>query len=679
MKRTLLLMWLTMATVCASAQYKSVITVSEDEMDEPHRASYNLTSVCKSLGYGREDLGHILEVWLDPNRTWKWKDEYRQYENLPLMYLLSGGEKTLGQPHGAFGLMADGSPWTETDEIPPRMEDMEVLIEADPGQNQLNFSLYLMPDPVTGQTALKAGDVFHATFGLEYEGREATFDLTLNIVKGTGGNDVSLRDLEKVGEESVKLKYKEGKPCKAVLDLASIASHFGGDVEAGNLQLYVARKGEPGVLSDRCAYSETPTVTCDEEMAENPDYQALRNVFFSYYPLPQEIHAKPTGGFAAGEHATGPLYLVAEGKYYALLMDVQFGDGDDLMPTDRPFAENGKAWKMGWFDEADTTDMLTAHSLEWHSLDGDTLIAGRQCRKMMCRTMDGASEAARYMGAIYEFYHVVYLALPGTTDFLLLYDFTLETGESMTLYDIFRGASRSYTIGAKTVEENLQHRGIRTEIMDGSSLESEWIEGVGCLGAYKVASSCRRNGKVLRLMECMVGDEVLYCNSSLHDGVTPDQTEAKKKRLDFTHIIKSQPKVPRRLAESAANDSEQTLTGTYSSQMLQVDMSPLTGTYVVTLTDDEADTLYVKESQTNHILALQVDLSRYSAGNYTLTLANDWESYTAVFTLEGLGLSPIPSPIENRADAMYDLQGRRLSSPPRRGLYIQGGRLRIIK
>ena len=203
-------------TLCASAQYKSVITVNEDETDEPHRASYNLTSVCKSLGYSRDDLGHILEVWLDPNRTWKWKDEYRQYENLPLMYLLSGGEKTLGQPHGAFGLMADGSPWTEDEERPFRMADMEVLIEADPEQNQLNFSLHFMPDPVTGQAVLKAGDVFHATFGLEYEGREATFDLTLNIVKGTGGNDVSLRDLEKVGEETVKLKYKEGKPCKTV-------------------------------------------------------------------------------------------------------------------------------------------------------------------------------------------------------------------------------------------------------------------------------------------------------------------------------------------------------------------------------------------------------------------------------------------------------------------------------
>ena len=154
MKRTLLLLWLMTGPLCASAQYKSVITVNEDETDEPHRASYNLTSVCKSLGYGRDDLGHILEVWLDPNRTWKWKDEYRQYENLPLMYLLSGGEKTLGQPHGAFGLMADGSPWTETDEIPPRMADMEVLIEADPGQNQLNFSLHFMPDPVTGQAAL---------------------------------------------------------------------------------------------------------------------------------------------------------------------------------------------------------------------------------------------------------------------------------------------------------------------------------------------------------------------------------------------------------------------------------------------------------------------------------------------------------------------------------------------
>ena len=672
-------MWLMTGTLCASAQYKSVITVNEAEMDELHRASYNLTSVCKSLGYGRDDLGHILEVWLDPNRTWKWKDEYRQYENLPLMYLLSGGEKTLGQPHGAFGLMADGSPWTETDEIPPRMEDISVLIEADPGQNQLNFSLYLMPDPVTGQTALKVGDVFHATFGLEYEGREATFDLTLNIVKGTGGNDVSLRDLEKVGEETVKLRYTEGKPCKAVLDLAAIASHFGGDVEAGNLQLYVARKGEPGVLSDRCAYSETPTVTCDEEMAENPDYEALRNVFFSYYPLPQEIHAKPTGGFILGEHATGALYLVSDSQYYVLNIDLRIGSLDDFMKACMPFSENGKVWKMGWFDEADQADTSTTYSLEWHCLDGDTLIANRHCLKMMCCQQDETSDIEYYLGAIYEEHGAVSLALPGTTDFLPLYNFMLETDDVDVVYDTFRGTTQSYTVGTKSWEETSCHRGIRTRILYGSGLEDEWLEGVGCMGAYNVASSCRRDGKVLRLMECMVGDEVLYCNSSLHDGVTPDQTEAKKKRLDFTHIIKSQPKVPRRLAESAANESEQTLAGTYSSQMLQVDMSPLTGTYVVTLVDDEADTLYVKESQATHILALQVDLSRYSAGNYTLTLANDWESYTAVFTLEGLGLSPIPSPIENRADAVYDLQGRRLSSPPRRGLYIQGGRLRIIK
>ena len=48
--------------------------------------------------------------------------------------------------------------------------------------------------------------------------------------------------------------------------------------------------------------------------------------------------------------------------------------------------------------------------------------------------------------------------------------------------------------------------------------------------------------------------------------------------------------------------------------------------------------------------------------------------------LEGLGLSPIPSPIENRADAVYDLQGRRLSGDGLpKGIYIQGGRLRIIK
>ena len=33
--------------------------------------------------------------------------------------------------------------------------------------------------------------------------------------------------------------------------------------------------------------------------------------------------------------------------------------------------------------------------------------------------------------------------------------------------------------------------------------------------------------------------------------------------------------------------------------------------------------------------------------------------------------------MQNESDAVYDLQGRRLNAKPQRGLYIQGGKMRM--
>ena len=41
------------------------------------------------------------------------------------------------------------------------------------------------------------------------------------------------------------------------------------------------------------------------------------------------------------------------------------------------------------------------------------------------------------------------------------------------------------------------------------------------------------------------------------------------------------------------------------------------------------------------------------------------------------GLNPSPYPIERGTDAVYDLQGRRLNAVPEKGLYIQGGKMRM--
>ena len=83
------------------------------------------------------------------------------------------------------------------------------------------------------------------------------------------------------------------------------------------------------------------------------------------------------------------------------------------------------------------------------------------------------------------------------------------------------------------------------------------------------------------------------------------------------------------------------------------------------------------------MLALDTDLSGYDEGDYTLTVENDHETYTAAISLKGGSgvdsLTPSPSSIERGTEnAVYDLQGRKLNAVPQRGLYIQGGK-KIVK
>ena len=44
---------------------------------------------------------------------------------------------------------------------------------------------------------------------------------------------------------------------------------------------------------------------------------------------------------------------------------------------------------------------------------------------------------------------------------------------------------------------------------------------------------------------------------------------------------------------------------------------------------------------------------------------------------EGTGVAPLSVSPEGEKTALYDLQGRRLNAKPQRGLYIQGGKMRM--
>ena len=237
-------------------------------------------------------------------------------------------------------------------------------------------------------------------------------------------------------------------------------------------------------------------------------------------------------------------------------------------------------------------------------------------------------------------------------------------------------------MGGSMMRESEIYKGYcREAIPSDANNWVEWMLSVGYLGFFNFPDYDKTNGQ-LRLMECTHGDEVLYYDASLIDCVTPpDENEARKNRLDFSHTIKSQPKV--KALSHKVNEENETLSGEYSTKELFVNLLPLKGKYNVTLTDAGGKVVYAKQVQTDNVLALNTDIARYPAGTYTLTVENDNESYEASFTIEGTGVEPIHNAqciIHNDGNAIYDLQGRRLNkeSLPK-GVYIVNGKKLIIK
>ena len=371
-----------------------------------------------------------------------------------------------------------------------------------------------------------------------------------------------------------------------------------------------------------------------------------------------------------------------------------FHDPEDDISPYRPFIEEGKVWKVG-------RTYGTAHSayqLTYCYFEGDTIIDGRECKKMRWRHEKKDSEPwTEYVGALYEDTRCVYLILPGTTELKLIYDFASSEGQSLDLYnhanahlietveatmkkrftqanDRFKG--ECYTVSIKQPSE-IDEFG-NWIYSDNISIEETWMEGVG--SQHLPLDNCSLvPGYYECLMLCTVGDEVLYYNPTIIDDVTPDDGgEVKKNTIDFTHIVKTQPKAPRR-EESTESADEENLTGEYSLKELFVNFKPLAGPYVITICNESGTEVYRKEVQTNSVIALNTDISDYPKGEYTITVENDAEAYTANFSIDdAVGIKPTPSEIVHRTSdnpAFFDLSGRRIVSRTLpRGVYIKDGR-----
>ena len=338
----------------------------------------------------------------------------------------------------------------------------------------------------------------------------------------------------------------------------------------------------------------------------------------------------------------------------------------------RPFVEEGKVWKVGDYSGN------PVQRVEYYYFDGDTIIDGKTCKQMMCQRYVNAEHpdyanisqlpSLSYVGAWYEEGKKVYFYNPTTNQFKLMYDFSLGDNETLQINN------NLYVVGPKQTGEMKGFKGVYRDVMmkwDGeeSIYNTTWLEGVGGIDGPTVSVYLGKENHVLFLMSCTVGDEVIYFNDEYEDGTTTGDLEAKKHRFDFTHTIKTRPKAPKRREVERQQDAEmQSLYGEYNERQLGINLNPLDEAYIVRITNESGNVVYEKAINAGSIVALNIDISAYAKGRYTVTMENSHETFSGEFDTQTTGIKEVNSNV-TRTVQYYSIDGKRIATP-QQGLNI---------
>ena len=286
--------------------------------------------------------------------------------------------------------------------------------------------------------------------------------------------------------------------------------------------------------------------------------------------------------------------------------------------TYRPFVEEGKVWIVRVSGVSPDGSPMEPY-IEYCYLDGDTIIGGQTCKRMMCVTNDNPSP--RYIGAWYEQDKKVYFAGEYGQQLELLYDFTLSSGDNI------QGPDGNLWTVNKITGDITGFKGTYYDFSNDDNVIERWFEGVGSESWPHINHPEYLDGSKGVLLACIVGDDVIYYNSEEDD---PYSMGARKRRFDFTHTIKIQPKARIKRNRSGA-ESEESLYGEYNEQQLSIHLDPIDDTYLVSITDESGKPVYEKDINAGNIVGLNIDISSYAEGRYTVTVENSRESFTGEF------------------------------------------------
>ena len=327
----------------------------------------------------------------------------------------------------------------------------------------------------------------------------------------------------------------------------------------------------------------------------------------------------------------------------------------------RPFVEDGKVWKVG--DDSGNP----VQRVEYYYFDGDTIIDGRTCKQMMLQRYVVPSHpdydifsklpSLSYVGAWYEEDKKVYVYSEANKQFKLTYDFSIDANGIFIINEDYP----PYVVGPRQMGGIKGFKGVYRDIMmsgdDESTYNTTWLEGIGNIDGpiYSVYYGKEYHGGAF-LMSCTVGDEIIYLNDEYEDGATPAEA---RKRFDFTHTIKTQPKAPK--MEPAQGEGS-LLYGEYNNLQLDINLDPLDDTYQVRITDETGKVVYEKTINAASIVGLNIDISAYPEGRYTVTVENSRESFTGEFETQATGIEEIVKIEKLNNERIYNLQGQRVNA-----------------
>ena len=340
----------------------------------------------------------------------------------------------------------------------------------------------------------------------------------------------------------------------------------------------------------------------------------------------------------------------------------------------RPFVEDGKVWKVG------TISGNPVQVIDYYYFDGDTIIDGKTCKQMMCQRFISPdypdynnlsqSPALSKVGAWYEEDKKVYFYNETRQSMRMMYDFSLKTNDKVYFID------GDYEIGPKQSGGLDGFKGVYRNIWVYRDVHSTyWLEGVGGIDGPTINAidPIYSDSVPQFLMSCAVGDEVIYLNDDYEDGATPGDFDAPKHRFDFTHTIKTKPKAPiNREKMPMRRADEESLYGEYNEQLLGINLDSLDDDYQVNITDETGKIVYEKNIDAGNIVALNIDISTYAEGRYTVTVENSQEIFIGEFETQTTGIEENLKIEKLKDESIYNLQGQRLSSL-QKGLNIVNG------